>query len=195
MGRHRQGGARSHADADGVERLNLRAGTHEAARQLQEAAQDRLKLTPRYQIVSEVGPDHEKIFEVEVMLGSDVYARATGRRSPSQARWMSSGTPRAEQAAMMARSQIDAAKGLGYDAFAATELEHYLFRKSYREAQAQDFRDLSPAGWYLEDYHILQGTRTEDYHAAVRRHLRNSGVPVTFRWKFLGSSSVPHTAS
>ncbi|WP_052517745.1 ribonuclease III [Archangium violaceum] len=46
---------------------------------LQEAAQDRLKLTPRYQIVSEVGPDHEKIFEVEVMLGAEVYARATGR--------------------------------------------------------------------------------------------------------------------
>jgi ribonuclease-3 len=46
---------------------------------LQEAAQDRLKLTPRYQIVSEAGPDHEKIFEVEVMLGADVYARATGR--------------------------------------------------------------------------------------------------------------------
>jgi glutamine synthetase len=76
------------------------------------------------------------------------------------------------------RSQIDAAKELGYDAFAATELEHYLFRKSYREAQAQDFRDLSPAGWYLEDYHVLQGTRTEDYHAAVRRHLKQSGVPV-----------------
>ena len=76
------------------------------------------------------------------------------------------------------RSQIDAAKALGYDAFAATELEHYLFRKSYREAQAQDFRDLSPAGWYLEDYHILQGTRTEDFHAAVRRHLKKSGVPV-----------------
>jgi ribonuclease-3 len=46
---------------------------------LQEAAQERLKLTPRYQIVSEVGPDHEKIFEVEVLLGPDVYARATGR--------------------------------------------------------------------------------------------------------------------
>lgn len=76
------------------------------------------------------------------------------------------------------RSQIDAAKTLGYDAFAASELEHYLFRKSYREAQAQDFRDLSPAGWYLEDYHILQGTRSEDYHAAVRRHLKKSGVPV-----------------
>lgn len=76
------------------------------------------------------------------------------------------------------RRQVEAAKGLGYDTFAASELEHYLFRKSYREAQAQDFRDLSPAGWYLEDYHILQGTRTEDFHAAVRKHLKNSGVPV-----------------
>ncbi|MGZ9005625.1 MAG: aldehyde dehydrogenase family protein, partial [Burkholderiales bacterium] len=26
--------------------------------------------------------------------------------------------------------------------------------------------------------HILQGTRTEDFHGAVRRHLKNSGVPV-----------------
>lgn len=76
------------------------------------------------------------------------------------------------------RRQVDAAKALGYDVFAASELEHYLFRKSYREAQAQDFRDLSPAGWYLEDYHILQGTRSEDFHAAVRRHLKKSGVPV-----------------
>src|SRR5690606_35608622 len=76
------------------------------------------------------------------------------------------------------RRQVEAAKSLGYDAYAASELEHYLFRKSYREAQAQDFRDLSPAGWYLEDYHILQGTRTEDFHAAVRKHLKRSGVPV-----------------
>jgi glutamine synthetase len=37
---------------------------------------------------------------------------------------------------------------------------------------------LQPAGWYLEDYNILQGTRTEPYTAAVRRHLRDSRVPV-----------------
>jgi glutamine synthetase len=76
------------------------------------------------------------------------------------------------------RRQIDAAKALGYESFAASELEHYVFRKSYREAQALDYRDLSPAGWYREDYHILQGTRTEDFHSAVRRHLKKSGVPV-----------------
>ncbi|HSL27468.1 MAG TPA: glutamine synthetase family protein, partial [Acidimicrobiia bacterium] len=63
-------------------------------------------------------------------------------------------------------------------AFAATELEHYLFRTPYRDAARQGFRDLEPAGWYLEDYHILQGTRTESFHAAARRHLKHSGVPV-----------------
>jgi glutamine synthetase len=76
------------------------------------------------------------------------------------------------------RRQLDQAKKAGYTAFAATELEHYLFRTSYRDAAAADFRNLEPAGWYLEDYHILQGTRTEGFHAAARRHLKLSGVPV-----------------
>src|SRR5688572_7140607 len=76
------------------------------------------------------------------------------------------------------RRQLEAAKSLGYDAFAASELEHYVYRKTYREAQAAGFRDLNPAGWYREDYHMLQAARTEDYHAAVRRHLKYSGVPV-----------------
>ncbi|MEX2241669.1 MAG: glutamine synthetase family protein [Burkholderiales bacterium] len=76
------------------------------------------------------------------------------------------------------RRQIDAASARGYTAFAASELEHYLFRTSYREAAQRDYRDLEPAGWYLEDYHILQGTRTESFHAAARRHLKLSGVPV-----------------
>jgi len=76
------------------------------------------------------------------------------------------------------RRQIDAMSQLNYRGFAATELEHYLFRTSYRDAARQGFRELEPAGWYLEDYHILQGTRTESFHAAARRHLRLSGVPV-----------------
>ena len=33
-------------------------------------------------------------------------------------------------------------------------------------------------GWYLEDYHILQGTREEPFTAAARRHLKRSGIPV-----------------
>lgn len=76
------------------------------------------------------------------------------------------------------RQQVDATRDLGYSAFAASELEYYVFQQSYRQAMEQDYRNLQPAGWYLEDYHILQGTRTEAYTAAVRRHLKHSGVPV-----------------
>lgn len=47
--------------------------------QLQESVQTRLRLSPRYRVVSESGPDHEKVFEVEVTIGSDLYARASGR--------------------------------------------------------------------------------------------------------------------
>jgi glutamine synthetase len=76
------------------------------------------------------------------------------------------------------RRQVDAAAKMKFQTFSATELEHYLFRTSYRDASQKGYRDLEPAGWYLEDYHILQGTRTESFHAAARRHLKLSGVPV-----------------
>ena len=76
------------------------------------------------------------------------------------------------------RKQTDAARALGFGTFAASELEHYLFRTSYAAVAKGELRDLTPAGWYLEDYHLMQGARTEDYHGAVRRHLKESGVPV-----------------
>lgn len=76
------------------------------------------------------------------------------------------------------RKQLATAKNQGFESCAASELEYYLFTNNYRQAHEQGFQNLTPAGWYLEDYHILQGTRTEPYTAAVRRHLKNSGVPV-----------------
>jgi glutamine synthetase len=76
------------------------------------------------------------------------------------------------------RRQLQLSEDLGFACLAASELEYYLFEGSYRSATEQHFHDLRPVGWYLEDYHILQGTRTEPFHAAARRHLKNSGVPV-----------------
>jgi glutamine synthetase len=68
----------------------------------------------------------------------------------------------------------------GFTAKAATELEYYLFRTPYDEAARIGYHAdrVQPAGWYLEDYQLLQGARTEPFHAAVRRHLNRSGVPV-----------------
>ena len=76
------------------------------------------------------------------------------------------------------KHQVESAENLGFSCQAASELEYYLFQNSFREAHQMGFQNLQPSGWYLEDYHILQGSRTEPYSAAVRRHLKYSGVPV-----------------
>ena len=76
------------------------------------------------------------------------------------------------------RRQIDALTDAGFTAAAASELEFFLFRDSYRTAHEKGYRDLESAGWYVEDYHLLQASRVEDYVGAARRALRDSEVPV-----------------
>lgn len=76
------------------------------------------------------------------------------------------------------RKQIEKAKQMDYQCFAASELEYYMFENSYREASEKNYHELKPTGWYLEDYHIMQGSRVEYFTAAARKHLKNSGIPV-----------------
>lgn len=76
------------------------------------------------------------------------------------------------------RRQLEAAADLGYSVKAASELEYYIYRDSYRDAHQQGYADLEPMGWYLEDYHLLQGAREEGFTAAARHHLKHSGIPV-----------------
>ena len=45
---------------------------------LQEITQDRLKLTPTYEVTSAVGPDHEKVFEVRVLVAQREVGRGSG---------------------------------------------------------------------------------------------------------------------
>lgn len=84
----------------------------------------------------------------------------------------------AEAPRSVLRTQIEKSKSLGFESFAASELEYYLFTDSYRSAYEKQYNELTPAGWYLEDYHILQGSRTEKFTSAARKHLNASGVPV-----------------
>ena len=78
------------------------------------------------------------------------------------------------------RRQIEAATDMGYGALSASELEYYIIEQDYPTARAQHYADLTPIGDYIEDYHILQGTREEPLNAAARKHLSTSGVPVEF---------------
>ena len=74
--------------------------------------------------------------------------------------------------------QVERAAGLGFTAMAGSELEYFLYSDSYAEANAKGYTNLTPQGWYIEDYHLLQGTREERINGALRRHLRDSGIPV-----------------
>jgi len=76
------------------------------------------------------------------------------------------------------RGQIERANEQNFTIKAASELEYFLFNHSYKAARDQGYRTLEPAGWYIEDYHILQGTREEAFNGAARRHLKASGIPV-----------------
>lgn len=78
----------------------------------------------------------------------------------------------------MLRRQVDAAAELGFVVHAASELEFFLNRDAYREAERKGYRGLDSAGWYVEDYHLLQGARVEDYVGAARRALSASSIPV-----------------
>ncbi len=76
------------------------------------------------------------------------------------------------------RKQIERIDTLNYTSMAGSELEYYLFEDPYKLAAKKKYTNLKPMGWYIEDYHALQGTREEIINAEVRRHLKHSGIPV-----------------
>jgi glutamine synthetase len=76
--------------------------------------------------------------------------------------------------------QIAEAASMGYLAQGASELEYYIFDETYGGAHTKDYTNLKHFGSYIEDYHILQGTREEVLNAAARKHLSSSGIPVEF---------------
>ena len=88
------------------------------------------------------------------------------------------GMPVSQAPRSILKRQIERASEMGYSVMAASELEYYIFQNSYKDAWDKQYQKLDPAGWYLEDYHILQGTREEGFNRDVRRHLKQSGIPV-----------------
>jgi ribonuclease-3 len=55
-------------------------GSHQDAKsRFQELAQDKRGTTPRYETISEEGPDHAKLFTVGVFIGSEEIARGEGQ--------------------------------------------------------------------------------------------------------------------
>ncbi len=76
------------------------------------------------------------------------------------------------------KSQVAQLAEIGYTAQTASELEYYLFENSYQSLGREGFQQLEPSSWYIEDYHMLQGSRDEVYNQRLRQALTLSGIPV-----------------
>lgn len=76
------------------------------------------------------------------------------------------------------KGQVDRLAAMGYAAFAASELEFYLFDEDYRTLRDKGYRDAKTAGYYIEDYHILQTSKEEPVIRAMRNGLQQAGIPV-----------------
>lgn len=76
------------------------------------------------------------------------------------------------------KRQFERAKAMGYTPMSASELEYYVYEDSFKTAAQKHYDNLDAMGWYIEDYHMLQGAREEKFTAQARYHLKHSGIPV-----------------
>ena len=76
------------------------------------------------------------------------------------------------------KTQVVRAAAMGFEAMSATELEFFIFEKSFDEIRKSGYADLAPISGYNEDYNILQTTKEEHVMRPLRNHLRSAGIPV-----------------
>jgi glutamine synthetase len=76
------------------------------------------------------------------------------------------------------KKQIVRLEALGFEAKMATELEFFLFEKSFDDIRKDGFRNLNPISGYNEDYHIFQTTKEEGVMRPIRNHLFAAGLPI-----------------
>lgn len=76
------------------------------------------------------------------------------------------------------KKQLDRLAAPGFTASMATELEFFLFEKSFEEIRKSGFSKLEPISGYNEDYHIFQTTKEEHVMRPIRNHLYAAGIPV-----------------
>ena len=74
------------------------------------------------------------------------------------------------------RKQVARLTERGYVGMFASELEFYLFNESYEDIHAKNYQKPKTAGYYIEDYNILQTTREEPVMRAIRKHLQACGI-------------------
>jgi ribonuclease-3 len=70
-----------------LEKIIAEGSQVDAKSRFQEIAQEKLAITPRYDLLNESGPDHDKVFEMGAYIGKDLYGKGKGvnKQSAEQA--------------------------------------------------------------------------------------------------------------
>jgi glutamine synthetase len=89
-------------------------------------------------------------------------------------------TPVAASPRQVLIAQYERARKLGFLPMLASELEFYVYKQSYAEANEQGYRDLTPTIPYILDYHVLATTMDESFMRQIRHGMQGAGVPVEF---------------
>ena len=76
------------------------------------------------------------------------------------------------------RRQLERAAERGLRVGSATELEFFLFKDSFEEADAKGWKGLTPHTSTIEDYQLLQTTREEYVLRRIRNEMCAAGIPV-----------------
>ena len=88
------------------------------------------------------------------------------------------GSPVRPSPRQVLRAQLERARGQGFDAMFASELEFYLLRESYEEAHRKRYDDLTPSVPYILDYHILAASYDEPLLRQIRNGMHGAGIRV-----------------
>jgi glutamine synthetase len=88
------------------------------------------------------------------------------------------GKPVAPSPRQVLKRQVAHAAELGFTPMFGSELEFYLLKETYEEANAKHYRDLTPSVPYILDYHILATTYDEPLIRQIRNAMHGAGIKV-----------------
>src|SRR5580698_8016309 len=88
------------------------------------------------------------------------------------------GTPIEVSPRRILRRQLERAAERDLRICSATELEFFLFKESFEEADAKGWQNLTPHTSTIEDYQLLQTTREEYVLRRIRNEMCAAGIPV-----------------
>jgi glutamine synthetase len=88
------------------------------------------------------------------------------------------GSPVRPSPRQVLKAQVERARALGFEPMFGSELEFYLFKETFAEANARHYRGLTPSVPYILDYHILATSYDEPFIRAVRNGMQGAGLRV-----------------